>query len=205
MFNRKERFLLLRWVVKGDSGLTLGNTFRHELGQLINAPVPHDAFFATDYHLDWLYAALRWAEGSWVPDQPLVASQVPVGALSADQEDIDLILCWPDELGHQMVLFEAKAYTGWSNKQVQSKVKRLRSIFGEEGSAFHGVKPTFVLTSFQTPEKVKADGWPPWAVVDGKVLHAALPMPSRDRYQVERCTAVGKKDKMGGHWRIRKS
>ena len=54
-FNRKERFFLISQAV-GE--FQLNDDFRRELGKAINVDVPHDAFTAMDYHLEWLTAAL---------------------------------------------------------------------------------------------------------------------------------------------------
>ena len=61
-FNRKERFLLVGQAL-GNSAFTLGDTFRQQLAQVLQREVPEDAYCAMDYHLDWLFAALMWAEG----------------------------------------------------------------------------------------------------------------------------------------------
>ncbi len=54
-FNRKERFFLISQAV-GE--FQLNDDFRRELGKAINVDVPHDAFTAMDYRLEWLTAAL---------------------------------------------------------------------------------------------------------------------------------------------------
>jgi hypothetical protein len=71
-FNRKERFLLVGQAL-GNPGFTVGAAFRRSLAALLDRPVPKDAYCAMDYHLDWLFAALLWAEGKVHPGPPCQA------------------------------------------------------------------------------------------------------------------------------------
>ena len=131
-FNRKERFFLISQAV-GE--FQLDDDFRRELGKAINVDVPHDAFTAMDYHLDWLTAALSAYECGDVGrifDNPL--QQV----IKGNQEDTDLLVAFEGSGDRHVVLIEAKGATGWTNAQMQSKASRLGQIFGLKGTAIRG-------------------------------------------------------------------
>jgi hypothetical protein len=63
-FNRRERFILVRWALDRLT-FPLGHEFRDELSRLIgmHSPLPADAYVAMDYNLNWLCAALMWSKG----------------------------------------------------------------------------------------------------------------------------------------------
>lgn len=56
-FNRKERFFVVGAAL-GNPSFRLGQEFKSTLGAVFNFYVPHDAFAAMGYHLDWIHAAL---------------------------------------------------------------------------------------------------------------------------------------------------
>ncbi len=60
-FNRKERYWLLKNALKSDS-MVLGEEFRKNLGKKIGISIPENAWWAMDYHLDWLIGALSKSE-----------------------------------------------------------------------------------------------------------------------------------------------
>ncbi len=51
LFNRKERFILLRHTL-GVSTFRLDKGFRERLGGKLGLSIPGDAYVAMDYHLD---------------------------------------------------------------------------------------------------------------------------------------------------------
>jgi len=58
-FNRKERNILIRYVLgDAENGLRLGEKFREDLLDALTVTVREDAWWATDYHINWLAAAL---------------------------------------------------------------------------------------------------------------------------------------------------
>ena len=86
-FNAKERFFLLGHVL-GNPQFTLGSAFKSELSKGMNLSLPEDLFCAMDFHLDWLYAALRlYTDGG----EHKVHSNSD-GIIKAQQEDIDLLI-----------------------------------------------------------------------------------------------------------------
>jgi hypothetical protein len=162
-----------------------------------------------DYHLYWLYVALVLStkEGVGPFESPGFPGADPVDPplnVNANQEDIDLLLVFRTEAGIELVLVEAKAATGWTVKQVASKARRLRRIFGNDGSAFDQVSPHFVLVS---PKRSKAldqkiaayRGVPIWMRPNGKLPWAPVHMPT-DRIVISRCDEGGTPAQSGVWW-----
>ncbi len=80
-----------------------------------------------NYHINWLAGApAYYPEGSAClnsarPNRSS-ALAVPVGRLiEGNQEDIDFVIA----SGRNLILVEAKAYGGWDDDQLQSKLDRL--------------------------------------------------------------------------------
>ncbi|MBR0663980.1 hypothetical protein GXW71_06375 [Roseomonas hellenica] len=135
-FNRKERNLLVRDAL-GHRGvpLRLSDNFRARLACTLDqpsAPVPQDAWWATDFHISWIAGALAiFARGD-----AAVSNQFPNPSRSAEdstkrrylieqnQEDVDLIVSW----GRELVFVEAKAYGSFTNTQWKSKLTRLELL-----------------------------------------------------------------------------
>ena len=159
-FNRKERFILLREALGRD---TLGDAFRRRLGDCIGVTVPASAFVAMDYHLDWLQMALYLAR---TPDpHPRIRKQDVLGKgqrdFNANQMDIDLLVAFDEGATTHLVLIEAKMETGWRNRQMYEKAKRLRQILGDPPDRSLA-DPCFVLLSPRRPQQLKVDVWPGW-------------------------------------------
>lgn len=161
-FNRKERFILLSHVLgqEDQKAFRLNRRFREDLGDKIQTPIPDDAFVAMDFHLDWLQMALYLAD----KDNSMSCAIPNDHLVKGNQEDLDLIIAFQDECTKEvhLVLIEAKADTGWTNKQLKSKAERLRRIFGRHSCNTELVKPHFVLMSPREPSKVEIDTWPSW-------------------------------------------
>jgi hypothetical protein len=207
--NREERSLLLRWVTGSvDRDVTLGPGFRTALETALGEAVPEALAVFTDYHLDWLYAALRLHAGTW-SGEPIADGTLPRGALTAGQEDVDLLLAWPTGAGHRLVLVEAKAYAGFKNSVLQHKARRLGAIFGWTGTAFPHVEPTFLVTAFQPSARIDTESWPPWLLrsatwllSEDEPLFLPLPEPGSGHLQVERCDRDGRPNRHGGYHRV---
>lgn len=142
-FNRKERFFLVGLAL-GNPDFTLGDVFRSSVENLfeLKAPIPADAFVAMDYHLEWLYAAVRGAQvGKPYPNAD--------GFVKGNQEDIDLLIAFNEgEEKTHVVMLEAKGDAAWSNKQMLSKTRRLKAVF--DGVNSDRVDPHFAFVS-RTP------------------------------------------------------
>ena len=198
-FNRKERFILLSHVLdpEDQKAFRLNRRFREDLGCKIQTPIPDDSFVAMDFHLDWLQMALYLSD-----KDNSISCAIPNDRLvEGNQEDIDLIVAFQKECTKDvhLVLIEAKADTGWTNKQLKSKAERLSRIFSWHSCSTELVKPHFVLMSPCKPCKVETDTWPSWMKGKrGALLWVELPL--RDGLlKVTRCDKGKHPAKDGGH------
>lgn len=194
LFNRKERFILLSHALGGERGeaFSLNRDFRKTLASEIDVLVPKGAFVAMDFHLDWLQMALYLADHN----DPLhcVIPNEGNRLVSGNQEDIDLLIAFEDAGTHEthIALVEAKADTGWTNKQLTSKAKRLSLIFDKQSYGTELVKPHFILMSPSRP-RIETNAWPHW-----------LPLQLRDGLlKVTRCNGNKKPAKDGGFLFVR--
>ena len=191
-FNRKERFILLREALGGET-FRLNESFRRRLGDLLGISIPADAFVAMDYHLDWLQTSL-YLTATPSPPKPIPND----GLVSGNQEDVDLLVAFEDSATTHLVLIEAKVETGWTNKQLRSKADRLDLIFRHRRPGADLATPYFVLMSPSEPARITTDGWPDWMRPGGKPMWMELPRPDGLR-KVTRCTAEGTVS-AGGHY-----
>ena len=197
-FNRKERFPLVGTAL-GKLDCQLDSAFSQRLGDIFAVKVPSDVFVAMDYHLDWIYASAYLSqEGVSAPDKhPNTA-----GIISGNQEDVDLIVAFDTDETTHVIMLEAKAETGWTNKQMDSKANRLRTIFGKEGDTFHQLRPHFGLMSPRTPRRLRTDCWPSWMrSPEGGPMWMKLALPPGLR-KLTRCDVSGRRDKDGGNFKM---
>ena len=183
-FNRKERFFLFSYATGNDDrGLRLSDEFRNKLGAAVGVPVPPDAKGYIDYHLDWLHAAVALARE---PDGPSIRPNRVPGAdkpivSTGNQEDIDLLVAFDRGAVSWLLLIEAKAATGWTNKPVRSKADRLQRIFGaDKTDPAASIQPIFCLMSPRRPAGLapSAEGkWPDWMLVSSTNDFAWLELP----------------------------
>lgn len=143
-FNRKERYWLIRNAL-GDPGapMLLAPSFLKTLREKTKLEIPDDAWWAIDYHIDWLFGALqcflrRDEKGAYHAD-----------LLTGSQEDFDFVVAYDRTL----ILIEAKATGPWRTVQCESKFERLdrleKTLLKECGLT---VK-TLVLSPTPPPEK----------------------------------------------------
>ncbi len=119
---------------------------------------PAGAFVATDYTLDWLYAATQIVATS--DGAQGVQPWPSADELKASPEDIDLLIAWEDDRGPHTVLVEAKGFTGWGNAQMASKAHRLGAIFAGTRSEEFAVH---LLLVGPAPSKgLSVSTWPAW-------------------------------------------
>lgn len=158
--------------------------------------VPADAFVAMDYHLDWICVALTLARG---------ASEDAVhpndGGITGNQEDVDLLVAYEAQGATHLVLLEAKAETGWTNKQMTSKAARLRALFGDDGERWPGVRVHFSLVSPKKPERLESEAWPGWMTDGDGPRWMGLEVPGGLR-RVERCDGGGRASAEGEWFRV---
>lgn len=84
--NRKERYWLLRNAL-GRSGadLSLSRAFLQRLGQKIERSIPPSAWWAMDYHIDWLFSALVLDRlGAECPDRMQNPARLSAKALQVE-------------------------------------------------------------------------------------------------------------------------
>ena len=198
-FNRKERFILLAEAI-GPPGIRLGKGFRDRVGAAFGLEIPADALVAMDYHLDWLRASLLSLHADTT--EPMSNAG---GLIRGNQEDIDLLVAFSDGSLTRLLLLEAKAATGWSNRQLQSKADRLRAIFGDHGDAFSEAVPHFALLSPRRPGRLDTVKWPDWMAQDEEPpIWLELPMP-RNRRRVTRTDEQGRPSAAGSHFTVTRS
>jgi len=196
-FNRKERFFLTGMAL-GNPDFVLSSSFCTELDTRLGINVPKGAFCAMDYHLDWLYASLvlhfgGTLEAIYPNDDKLI---------TANQEDIDLLIAYPEGAIHHLILLEAKGVTGWSNKQMRSKANRLQAIFEEPRDRWlEKVKPHFAIVSPRRPRHLDESKWPKWMQLGNQLHWIELRIPD-DLLSISRCNNSGKPDKNGTFWTV---
>lgn len=125
-FNRKERFFLIGEAL-GNPDFRLSNDFRTRLSAAFGVPVPANALVAMDYHLDWIHASLFLASPG--VDERAVHPNTDAIA-TGNIEDTDLLVAFEEGQITHLMLIEAKAETGWTNRQMDSKAGRLKKSLG---------------------------------------------------------------------------
>ena len=87
----------------------------------IDCKIPADAWWAMDYHFDWLVGALHLYRKEYGNSN---VTKNETNLIKGNQEDVDLIVCFKQTL----ILIEAKATSGWNEKQLHSKFDRFEAI-----------------------------------------------------------------------------
>jgi hypothetical protein len=195
-FNRKERFALVGLAL-GNPRFRLAAPFRGRIRDELGPDVPEDAFVAMDYHLDWLYASLHLHRHGGDPGPHTNADRL----IRAQQEDVDLLVAFEDRGVGRIVLLEAKGATGWTNKQMSSKAKRLREIFGERGTNWPEVFPHFAIVSPRRPQRLVTAAWPAWMLPAGVIPWIKIEM-GEGLSRPTRCTAEGLVSAAGEYWKV---
>ena len=204
-FNRKERFFVVADATgathPGKAAFRLSPDFRQRLGKAVGFEIPEDALAFMDYHLEWLHAAAvlsRRAEG-WSAQ---AIDQAPERVSHGNQEDIDLVVAFETLERTEVILLEAKAETGWTNSQLNSKGPRLKAIFGECGDAVPGVHPSFCLWSPSDTTGLDYKGWPEWCRKD--IRHHWMKLSvTPNRRVLFGSDAAGKANRDRTHWHTR--
>lgn len=200
-FNRKERNWLIRDAL-GDGAKSLSADFRARVAGVLQKhdpaiAIPASAWWATDYHIDWLIGCLTiLADGE--SSIGVVKTNEPA-IVKGSQQDIDLLIAWETTL----VLIEAKGVGSWKGSGTTSKLSRL---CGLPDMLFRGLTPYLL---FMSPEDSNLPGekMPKWIRNSGKPDHLELRIPPADKplLRVERCSLSKGKwrpDAEGSNWRI---
>ena len=199
-FNRKERFYVVREATTG--GFDLADDFRLRLEEELGLTIPAvETFMAMDYHLDWIYASLfLCGQTGEVKGKVFDLDRT---LITASQEDVDLLIAAPDleNPGRtNLIMIEAKGDTPWTNKQSESKAKRLNTIFAP-GTFEHFIQPYYLIWSPRPSRNLRFETFPDWAKRGGKIPHLTLGM-DQDLQKVTRCDKGGKNAVKGEFWKI---
>ena len=190
-FNRKERFFLVGAAL-GNKDFSLGKEFKNALEKKIGVKIYGDFFTAMDYHLDWIDVSLKlWTGNIRIGEN----FQNLNSQINKNQEDIDLLIAFKSSGKYHIVLIEAKGVTGWTNKQMDSKVKRFREFFGENGKKQKNLIVHFLLMSPREPKRINED-WPSWMTTDRKPNWMELTIPD-NFMKVTRCDNKGTASQLG--------
>jgi hypothetical protein len=209
-FNRKERNLLVRAVLGDEQKrLDLTGAFRGEITEKLKIQtIREEAWWATDYHINWLAGALAYySEGDKClrKARPNTLPGSKTRLVEGNQEDIDLVIASDRDL----ILVEVKAYGGWDVDQLQSKLDRfdlLRGWYEEqivaELAVANPVQIHFLLMSPKEPSGIKVD-WRTWKRPDSPIPWIPLCLPTGEPIlEVNRCNEEGEKSAKGDWWRI---
>lgn len=211
-FNRKERNLLIRDILDcRDKPLPLAKDFCQRLaGEIgIARKLLESAWWATDFHFDWLAGALL----TFMRGETLERQDNPHKLIRGNQEDLDLVVVAHDPSGatpHHLILIEAKAYGGFTNKQWESKVARLEQLYafykGLELDSDRRIRFHYVLYSPTKPTRLNPKPLP-WQARDtnepAPIQHIELKLafPTSSILAVSRCNADEQLDAEGAFWR----
>jgi len=194
-FNRKERFFLIGQAL-GNKDFKISEEFKDIISKKINLEIPEDAFAAMDYHLDWIYASLYCAEKGtteFITDNPL--------GLNANQEDIDFLIAFKKDEIYHLVMIEAKAESGWTNKQLGSKAHKLKAIFGYNSNLWKNVKPYLLITSPRKAVHLQVDALPIYLQRSMDDIWFQLNIPEH-LIKITRCDETGKPSIIGSKWKV---
>ena len=211
-FNRKERNLLIRDILDGrDKPLPLARDFCQRLADEIgiDRELLEGAWWATDFHFDWLAGALL----TFMRGETLKRQENPHNLIMGNQEDLDLVVVAHDPSGatpHHLILIEAKAYGCFTNKQWESKVARLEQLYafykGLELDSDRRIRFHYVLYSPTKPTRLNPKPLP-WQARDANeaapIQHVELKFAFRTTsiLAVSRCNADELLDATGAFWR----
>lgn len=201
-FNRKERFYLVGYAL-GNEEFRLSENVQKELSDHFGISIPIDAFVAMDYHLDWLYASLFL---SVEENQNHLYKRAPE-TITANQEDIDLLVAFEIEGKTHLLLLEAKGVMSFDNKQLQSKIKRFDNIFNDQVVKRSTVIPHFAIISPYQPSKIDLSFFPEWMKKNGSLVwielnHLKKKVDQGELLKIIRCDENKKPSKIGSHWMV---
>ena len=194
-FNRKERYWLLRNCV---GNLKLDKCFIARLGKELNLRIPAGAWWAIDYHFDWLVGAIWCRSGSNGTTMENEKSLV-----IRNQQDIDFIIAFEDT----MIPIEAKASTGWSNDQLKLKLGRLEAIrvFIEKLELKNITARLLLVSPRETRRQIPDDypKLPTFLIGSGKKIPwLPLGLASSNFLKVTRCTEEEETNSKGDFWKL---
>lgn len=160
------------------------------MGDLIGLTIPADAFWAKDYHLDWIVASLNL---SFELHKEIYEQSDK--NVNENQENIDLLVAVKSENTVHLILLEARGVIPWNNKQLIRKAESLKNIFGKNGYKWNSVKPQFIMISLRESQRIETDSWLDWMRNNNKCLWMKLSSLPSNLVKIVRCTQEGKVDK----------
>lgn len=175
-------------------------------GRIAHPLEKETAWWAIDYHLDWLAGALYLHTR---PPDPYAHRENQLRLIKGQQEDIDLVVA----SGSDVVLIEAKAFSSSSNKQLKSKLQRLKALCDNETGIYNPSSPKtdqirlhFALMSRSESRNMNEDlPWPRWAVNgQRKPFRLKLETQLPDYLTIGRCNDKDEPDRDGELSIIRK-
>lgn len=208
-FNRKERFYLISDAI-GNDRFKLCDKFISKINNKFDVEVTENAFIAMDYHMDWISAALTIAFKSDKFSNGIYPNGEGKGRLNDNQEDVDLLIGYCDAKVCHLIMLEAKAFTGWTNKQLKSKAEKHRAVFYmAEGRIYPNVIPHFGLISINKPRNLdRGYDWPSyWVGKDGDINWLELGIPEDMQGMIRgvvRCDEEGRVTEGGDYWKVKK-
>jgi hypothetical protein len=194
----------LPWRGRNRSLKTFRERLATTLGNRIKSPIRCDAWWATDYHINWLIGALEWHAKAG-PDDHERPRDNRKQVIRGTQEDVDLIIA----SGKDVILVEAKGHFPFGNKQLASKLKRLSRLCNDKSGGVETGNPDcqvtlhFVLMSVQEPGGIETSDWPTWSKQEIDPYWMCLHATS-NLIKVGRSDGNGKADKRGTYWRMRR-
>ena len=222
-FNRKERNLLIRDILDCcGKPPRLGQNFCDWLAEYADIPRKSldDAWWATDFHFDWLAGALL----DFVGGEPVQCNTpmpndgaTGVRLVMGNQEDVDLVIVAHDREArtYHLLLLEAKAYSPDDPEQYARKLNRLNLLHAfytrlKEESPQTSDSPheiVFHLIRYPPPnnEGVGPVRLPPPKITTERNGTNRTLKWSESPMTVTRCNEMGKSDKRGAHWRCEPS
>jgi len=207
-FNRKERFHLLSNAT-GDNGFKLCDEFIGRINNRFDIHIPENNLVAMDYHMDWIKAALTIVFESDEYPNGIYPNGRGKGRLNENQEDVDLLIGYCDKGKCHLIMLEAKAATGWTNKQLISKANKQQTIFYDSEVSKVMIYPNvilhFALISPQKPKNLnRKHKWPPhWLDKEGDINWLGLEMPDNQR-RIVKCDENGRITEKGNYWQVKK-
>lgn len=192
-FNRKERYWLINKAL-GDGASRLDAEFVDELTKILGENVPCDAWWAMDYHIDWIFATLLSLE----ENKDCYCNDF--GYITSTQEDVDFIVAFDNKI----ILIEAKWDGSWSQSQIGNKLERLGEI--KKIAEKLNISVFGVLSSPRKPQKLNASDSLFWNVKSKDYSFVCL-KPSLDDInfnKVTRCDGQGIKNSNGKFWMVEK-
>jgi len=211
-FNRKERNLLIRDILGCQAKtLPLASDFCERLAKTvgISKEFLEGAWWATDFHFDWLAGALL----TFMKGDTPTRQDNRFHLVKGNQEDVDLIVVAhvpAAQTPHHLILIEAKIYGHFTKKQYESKVARLEQLFdfykSLETKSPRKITFHYILYSPIRPANLvpKFLPWNSNVVSDPEHVHLmfTLPKPAGPSIlAVTRCNDKDEPDMEGGFWR----